>query len=119
MGVPGILDQLSPGPASCADPSSASVAAHTATAQCTNQEVDLGTVRRVYHQLSGHESEQTLGDGEGRGAWHAAVHAVAKSQTRLNDSVAFTCVPPAPRALRDASVRWCVCVQLNAVLSYV
>ena len=27
MGVPGILDQRSPGPASCADPSTASVAA--------------------------------------------------------------------------------------------
>ena len=77
MGVPGILDQLSPGPASCADPSSASVAAHTATAQCTNQEVDLGTVRRVYHQLSGHESEQTLGDGEGQGD---------RKSTRLNSS---------------------------------
>ena len=36
--------------------------------------------------LKGHESEQTLGDSEGRRAWCAAVHEVAKSQTWLNDS---------------------------------
>ena len=34
-----------------------------------------------HHRLNGHESEQTLEDGEGRGAWRAAVHGVAKSQT--------------------------------------
>ena len=28
-----------------------------------------------------HESEQTLGDIEDRGAWHTEVHEVAKSQT--------------------------------------
>ena len=32
---------------------------------------------------SGHELEQTPGDSEGRGVWHAAVHGVTKSQTRL------------------------------------
>ena len=36
---------------------------------------------RQYHQLNGHEFVQTLGDSEDRGAWHAAVHGVAKSDT--------------------------------------
>ena len=34
-----------------------------------------------HHQLNGHELEQTLGDGDGQGGLHAAVHGVAKSQT--------------------------------------
>ena len=34
-----------------------------------------------HHRLSGDEFKQTPGDGEGRGAWHAAVHGVTKSQT--------------------------------------
>ena len=34
-----------------------------------------------HHQLNKHESEQTLGDNEGREAWCAAVHTVTKSQT--------------------------------------
>ena len=34
-----------------------------------------------HHRLNGHELEQTLGDGEGQGGLHAAVHEVAKSQT--------------------------------------
>ena len=34
---------------------------------------------RHHHWLSGHKSEQTLGDSKGREAWHAAVHHVAKS----------------------------------------
>ena len=38
-----------------------------------------------HHRLNGHKSEQTLEDGEGRGAWRAAVHGVAKSQTQLSD----------------------------------
>ena len=38
-----------------------------------------------YHQLNGHEFEQTPGGSEGREAWHAAVHGAAKSQTWLND----------------------------------
>ena len=33
-----------------------------------------------YHQLNGHEFEQTPGGSEGRD-WHAAVHGAAKSQT--------------------------------------
>ena len=35
--------------------------------------------------LNGHESEQTLGDGEGWEAWCAEVHRVARSQTQLCD----------------------------------
>ena len=34
-----------------------------------------------HHWLNGHEYEQTSWDSEERGAWHAAVHEVAKSQT--------------------------------------
>ena len=34
-----------------------------------------------HHQLNGHESEQTPGDSEGQGTWHAAVHEVTNSQT--------------------------------------
>ena len=34
-----------------------------------------------HHQLNGHEFKQTLGDGEDKEAWHAAVHGVAKNQT--------------------------------------
>ena len=36
-----------------------------------------------HHWLNGRESEQAPGDGKGH--WHAAVHGVAKSQTRLSD----------------------------------
>ena len=41
---------------------------------------------RLHHRLSGHEFEQTLEIMKYRGAWQAAVHGVAKSQTRLSDS---------------------------------
>ena len=36
---------------------------------------------RWHHQLNGHEFEQALGDSEGQGSLHAAVHGVPKSQT--------------------------------------
>ena len=39
-----------------------------------------------WHQwLTGHEFEQTLGDGEDRKTWRAAVHGVTKSQTWLSN----------------------------------
>ena len=38
-----------------------------------------------HHPCNGHELGQTLGDGEGHGDWHAAVHGVTKSQTRLGN----------------------------------
>ena len=38
-----------------------------------------------HHKLRGGEFEQTPGDGEGQGAWLAAVHGVTKSQTQLSD----------------------------------
>ena len=38
-----------------------------------------------HHRLNGHEFEATLGDGEDRDAWTAAVHGVGKSPTRLSD----------------------------------
>ena len=37
-----------------------------------------------HHQIDGYEFEQAPGDNEGQEAWCAAVHGVAKSQTRLN-----------------------------------
>ena len=36
-----------------------------------------------HHWLNGHESEQTLGDGEGQGSLACAVHGVTKHQTKL------------------------------------
>ena len=38
-----------------------------------------------YHRLNGHEFEKTPGVGDGREAWHAAIHGVAKNRTRLSD----------------------------------
>ena len=40
-----------------------------------------------HHRLDGHEFEQALdvGEANSREAWHAAVHAVAKSRTQLSD----------------------------------
>ena len=38
-----------------------------------------------HHQLNGHESEQTLGDSEGRGIVCAAVHGVTKTQIGLSE----------------------------------
>ena len=37
-----------------------------------------------HHRLDGHGFEQALGVGDGQEAWHAVVHGVAKSQTRLS-----------------------------------
>ena len=38
-----------------------------------------------YHQLNGHEFEQTLGDGEGQGSLTPAVHGAVKNQTQLSN----------------------------------
>ena len=40
-----------------------------------------------HHRLNGQGFEQALGNGErqGKKAWHAAVHGISKSQTRLSD----------------------------------
>ena len=38
-----------------------------------------------HHWLKGHEFEQALGVGDGRESWHAAVHRIAKSWTRLSN----------------------------------
>ena len=34
-----------------------------------------------HHRLNGLEFEQILGDGEGQGTWHAAIHECTKNQT--------------------------------------
>ena len=38
-----------------------------------------------HHRLNGHEFKQTPGDIKDREGWHATVHGVLKSQTRLCD----------------------------------
>ena len=38
-----------------------------------------------HHRLDGHGFGWTPGVGDGREAWRAAVHGVAKSRTLLND----------------------------------
>ena len=38
-----------------------------------------------HHQLNGYKFDQTLGDCKGQGAWHAAVHGVAKSWIWLSN----------------------------------
>ena len=37
-----------------------------------------------HHRLDGCEFEQAPGVGDGQGGWHATVHGVAKSWTRLS-----------------------------------
>ena len=38
-----------------------------------------------HHRLNGHEFGWTLGVGDRQEAWHAVVHGLAKSRTRLSD----------------------------------
>ena len=44
-----------------------------------------------YHWLNGHEFGWTLGVGDGREAWCAEVHGVAKSRTQLSDWTEMNC----------------------------
>ena len=43
-----------------------------------------------HHQLNGHEFEQARELVKDREIWHAAVHGVAKKQTRLSDRTTTT-----------------------------
>ena len=45
-------------------------------------------MRWLDSQLDGHEFEQTSSIGDGREAWRATVHGLAKSQTQLSDQTA-------------------------------
>ena len=48
----------------------------------------MGTEDEVpewHHQLDGHEFSEFQALVMGRKAWHAAIHGIAKSQTRLSD----------------------------------
>ena len=45
-----------------------------------------------HHQLSGHESEQTLGDSEGQESLASAVQGAAKRQTQPSDWTIATCI---------------------------
>ena len=40
-----------------------------------------------HHRLNGHEFEWTPGVVKDREAWHAAVHRLTKSRTRLSDGI--------------------------------
>ena len=65
-----------------------------------------------HHRLNGHEFEQTLGDGEGKEAWHPAVCGVAGSvmTSQLNDNKVW---PPAhtPCSLRAIGQSLCLVIQ--------
>ena len=39
----------------------------------------------LHDRLNGHEFGWTPGVGAGQGGWHAAVHGITKSQTRLSE----------------------------------
>ena len=51
----------------------------------TSEDVSEDEMAGWHHPCNGHELGQTLGDGEGHGDWHAAVHGVTKSRTQLGD----------------------------------
>ena len=56
---------------------------------------------RCHHRLTGHESEQTPGDGEGQGAWHAAAghKELDTTEGRSNNvGVDTPFQPPLPRS---------------------
>ena len=38
-----------------------------------------------HHRLDGNGFEQTPGVGDGQGGWHAVIHGVTKSRTRLSN----------------------------------
>ena len=59
---------------------------------CRREEKGATEDERVgwYHQLNGKEFEQTLGDDEGQGSRHAAVHGVTESWARLGDRTTIT-----------------------------
>ena len=50
----------------------------------TQEEMTQDEMVGWHHQLNGHEFEKTLGVGDDREAWHAAVHGVAELE-RLSD----------------------------------
>jgi len=60
-----------------------------------------------HHWLNGHEFEEALGVGDGKGGLHAAVHGVAKSWTRLNNWTEMTIglVYP-PDGLLQSFLKW-------------
>ena len=49
-----------------------------------------------HHQLDAHELRWTPGVGDGREAWRAAIHGVAKSRTRLSDWTALKNISSQP-----------------------
>ena len=56
-----------------------------------------------HHRLNEHKFEQAPGVGDGREAWHAAVHGVVKSWTRLSNSTELSFDLPQARLIRAIS----------------
>ena len=63
-----------------------------------------------HHQFNRHESEQTLGDNEGREAWCATIHGVAKSQTWLSDWTRRTRKSRKKEREREPPWNWFMCL---------
>ena len=65
-----------------------------------------------------HESEQTLGDNEGREAWCAGVHGVTKSQTWLSDWKIRTRKNRRKKKNRDRTILKLICVYVSFSLGF-
>ena len=59
-----------------------------------------------HHRLNGHGFGWTLGAGDGREAWRAAIHRVAKSQTWLSDWTELNWPPPTRSVSKPIPLVW-------------
>ena len=68
-----------------------------------------------HHRCNGHELGQTLGDGEGRGAWHGEVHGVTKSWTWLGNKAYVILLKAVPYPL-PSHFSW-ICGNIKGTLT--
>ena len=64
---------------------------------------------RWHHRLDGHESEQTLGDGEGQGSLVCCSHGIAKTRTWLSDWITANVSPitwHSGKSQAEETIRW-------------